>query len=141
MESLTFYTPDTEDKLGSIFFDVGLSCGLPSSEGDVDQQRISLDHELVKNKETTFFARVRGQSMIDAGLNDNDLLVIDKSLAPEDNKIAVCCIDGEYTVKRLRIKTDGIWLYPENPLYDPIQVTPQNDFMIWGIVTNVIKRL
>ena len=97
--------------------------------------------ELIKNKEATFFTRVSGQSMIGAGLDDNDLLVIDRSIAPTHNKIAVCFLDGEFTVKRLRVENDGVWLQPENPEYQAIQVTPENNFVIWGIVTNVVKKL
>ena len=123
------------------FFDTGISCGFPSPADDFKQDRISLDRELIKNKEATFFARVSGQSMIGAGLDDNDLLVIDRSIAPADNKIAVCFLDGEFTVKRLRVENDGVWLQPENPDYQPIQVTSENNFVIWGIVTNVVKKL
>ena len=71
----------------------------------------------------------------------NDLLVIDRSLQPENNKIAVCFIDGDFTVKRLKVDANGIWLQPENPDYPIIKITEENDFMIWGIVTNVIKKL
>jgi DNA polymerase V len=105
------------------------------------QQRLSLDSELIKNKEATFFARVSGQSMIDAGLNDNDLLVIDRSLSPSHNRIAVCFLDGEFTVKRLKVKKEEVWLQPENKNYKAIKITPENDFIIWGIVTNVIKKV
>jgi DNA polymerase V len=100
-----------------------------------------LDNELIKNKEATFFARVSGQSMVDAGLNDNDLLVIDRSLSPAHNKIAVCFLDGEFTVKRLKVEKEEVWLQPENKNYQPIKITPENDFVIWGIVTNVIKKV
>ena len=79
--------------------------------------------------------------MINAGLNDNDLLVIDRSLEPEHNKIAVCFLDGEFTVKRLRVEKDGVWLQPENDNYEPIKITQDNQFVIWGIVTNVIKKV
>lgn len=140
-DALTFFTPTEEQSEGAFFFDVGISCGFPSPAEDFKQQRISLDRELIKNKEATFFARVSGQSMIDAGLDDNDLLVIDRSIAPEHNKIAVCFIDGEFTVKRLQIEKGVVWLKPENENYKPIEVTPENNFMIWGIVTNVIKRV
>jgi DNA polymerase V len=102
---------------------------------------LSLDSELIKNKEATFFARVSGQSMIDAGLNDNDLLVIDRSLTPEHNRIAVCFLDGEFTVKRLKVDGEEVWLQPENKNYNPIKITSENDFVIWGIVTNVIKKV
>jgi DNA polymerase V len=79
--------------------------------------------------------------MIDAGLHDNDLLVIDRSLEPENNKIAVCYLDGEFTVKRLKVKNGTIWLIPENKNYEPIKITEENNFIIWGIVTNVIKKV
>ncbi len=79
--------------------------------------------------------------MVGAGLDDNDLLVIDRSLEPAHNKIAVCFLDGEFTVKRLRVEKDGVWLQPENENYEPIKITEENDFVIWGIVTNVIKKV
>ena len=119
----------------------GISAGFPSPAGDFKQDRISLDKELIKNKEATFFARVSGQSMVGAGLDNNDLLVIDRSLEPTNNKIAVCLIDGEFTVKRLKVENDRIWLKPENLDYKPIEITEQNQFIIWGIVTNVIKKV
>ena len=118
-----------------------MPAGFPSPADDFKQNRISLDAELVKNKEATFFARVRGQSMIGAGLDDNDLLVIDRSIEPQNNKIAVCFIDGEFTVKRLLIKKGKLWLQPENADFKAIEITDDNEFVIWGIVTNVIKKV
>jgi DNA polymerase V len=79
--------------------------------------------------------------MIGAGLDDNDLLVIDRSLEPENNKIAVCFLDGEFTIKRLKVDGNNIWLQPENPKYPIIKITEENDFVIWGIVTSVIKKV
>lgn len=140
-ESLTFFTPDHFSNIDIPFFDTGISAGFPSPAEDFKQQRLSLDRELVKNKEATFFARVSGQSMIGAGLGDNDLLVIDRSLQPTHNKIAVCFLDGEFTVKRLKMEHGQLWLQPENPNYQPIKVTEENNFVIWGIVTNVIKKV
>lgn len=140
--SLTFFTPNESHSLGALFFDTGISAGIPSPTEDFsEQQHLSLDSELVKNKEATFYARVSGQSMIGAGLDDNDLLVIDRSLEPSHNKIAVCFLDGEFTVKRLKVDLEGIWLKPENPNYPIIKITDDNDFVIWGIVTNVIKKV
>ena len=139
--SLTFYTPEATDGAGGQFFDTGISAGFPSPAEDFIENRLSLDEELVRNKEATFYARVSGQSMIGAGLDDNDLLVIDRSLEPENNKIAVCFLDGEFTVKRLRVTKDEVWLQPENPNYPIIQITEDNNFLIWGIVTNVIKKV
>lgn len=138
---LTFFTPENFNTLGAVYFDTGISAGFPSPAEDFKQERLSLDNELIKNKEATFFARVSGQSMIDAGLSDNDLLVIDRSLSPAHNKIAVCFLDGEFTVKRLKVEKDEVWLQPENKNYQPIKITEENDFVIWGIVTNVIKKV
>ncbi|MDT0557983.1 translesion error-prone DNA polymerase V autoproteolytic subunit [Ichthyenterobacterium sp. W332] len=139
--NLTFFTPSSKVSSGAILINSGVSAGFPSPADDFNQERLSLDDVLVKNKEATFFARVSGQSMINAGLDDNDLLVIDRSLEPEHNKIAICFIDGEFTVKRLRVEKDNIWLQPENPNYKAIKITEDNDFIIWGIVTNVIKKV
>ncbi|WP_445732771.1 LexA family protein [Mariniflexile sp.] len=139
--SLKFFTPEDSNNLGAVFFDTGISAGFPSPAEDFKEERLSLDKELIRNKEATFFARVSGQSMIGAGLDDNDLLVIDKSLEPTNNKIAVCFLDGEFTVKRLRVDKEGVWLQPENPNYPIIKITEENDFVIWGIVTNIIKRV
>ena len=138
---LSCFTPEDTESLGAIYFDSGISAGFPSPADDFKEERLSLDRELIKNKEATFFARVSGQSMIGAGLDDNDLLVIDRSLEPAHNKIAVCFLDGEFTVKRLRVERDGIWLQPENEKYQPIKITKENDFVIWGIVTSVIKKV
>ena len=140
-KSLQFFIPKPSKGPGTIIINSGIAAGFPSPAEDFKQNRISLDSELVKNKDATFFARVSGQSMIGAGLEDNDLLVIDRSLEPENNKIAVCFIDGEFTVKRLLIKKGKLWLQPENSKFKAIEVTDDNEFVIWGIVTNVIKKV
>ena len=135
--TLNFFTP-SHGRLEAILINAGISAGFPSPAGDFKQERISLDKELIKNKEATFFARVSGESMINAGLEDGDLIVIDRSLEPKNNKIAVCFIDGEFTVKRLQVKKNKIWLKPENTNYKAIEVKEDNELIIWGIVTNVI---
>ncbi len=138
---LTFFVPEVIESAAAQLFDTGIPAGFPSPADDFKEQRLSLDEELVKNKEATFYARVSGQSMIGAGIEDNDLLVIDRSLEPRNNKIAVCFLDGEFTVKRLRVSDGEVWLQPENPNYPIIKITEDNNFMIWGIVTNVIKKV
>ena len=139
-DGLTFFHPDSNTE-GIPFFDTGISAGYPEPNENHSSQKLSLDDTLVRNKESTFYAKVSGQSMIGAGLDDNDLLVIDRSLEPEHNKIAVCFLDGEFTVKRLKFDAEGIWLQPENPNYPIIRITEDNNFIIWGIVTNVIKKV
>lgn len=139
--ALEFYTPDDSQSLDIVLANTGVSAGFPSPADDFKENKISLDKTLVRNKEATFYARVSGQSMVGAGLDDGDLLVVDKSLDPTHNKIAVCFIDGEFTVKRLKVTPEGVYLQPENPAYDPILVTEHHNFQIWGIVTHVIKRM
>ncbi len=116
-----------------------ISAGFPSPADDFLDASIDLNKALIRNKDATFYGRVKGDSMSGAGIHDGDLLVIDKSIDPKDGKIAVCFIDGDFTVKRIKITKDIIWLIAENKNYQPIKVTKDNDFLIWGIVTNVIK--
>ena len=94
---------------------------------------------IIKHPSATFYGKVKGESMKDAGINDGDLLVIDKSVEPSNGKIAVCYIDGEFTIKKIQLEKDCCWLLPANKAYKPIKVTADNDFLIWGIVTHVIK--
>jgi len=77
--------------------------------------------------------------MKDLGIDDGDLLIIDKSLEPSNGKIAVCFIDGEFTLKKIQLEKDFVWLVPANKKYKPIKVTENNDFVVWGIVVHVIK--
>jgi len=79
--------------------------------------------------------------MIGAGIDDGDILVIDRSLEPQNNKVAVCYIDGEFTVKRIKIEKECVYLIPENKEFQPIKVTNENELIIWGIVTYVIKSI
>ena len=118
-----------------------ISAGFPSPADDFKELRISIDQEVVRNEEATFYARVSGESMQGAGLDDGDLLVIDRSIEPKNGKIAVCYIDGEFTVKRLKVVEDGVFLIPENPKYQPIKVTEENELIVWGIVTYVVKKV
>ncbi|MFD0992385.1 LexA family protein [Tenacibaculum geojense] len=140
-ENLTFYRADTTTSLELPFVVNGISAGFPSPADDFLDINIDLNKHLIKNPSTTFYGRVRGDSMINAGMHDGDLLIIDKSLEPKDGKIAVCFVDGEFTVKRIKIEKDIVWLVAENEKYKPIKVTQDNDFVIWGMVTNVIKSL
>jgi len=118
-----------------------IACGFPSPADDHLDEAIDLNKEFIKNKSTTFFGRVSGDSMQGAGLDDGDLLIIDKSKKPTNDAIAVCFLDGEFTVKRIKIEKDRIWLIAENKKYQPIEVKPDNEFLIWGIVIHAIKSL
>jgi len=140
-ENLIFFQPKQDQSHSMPLAHTGVSAGFPSPADDFKELRISIDQEVVKNEEATFYARVAGQSMQGAGLDDGDLLVIDRSKEPEDNAIAVCFIDGEFTVKRLKVEAACIYLMPENPKYSPIKVTEDNQLIIWGVVTYVVKKV
>ena len=121
-----------------------IKAGFPSPAQDYSENIIDLNRELVKNPASTFFGRAKGESMLDAGISDGDILIIDKSIEPYQDAVAVCFIDGEFTLKRVHfVKEDGqlkeIWLMPQNKEFKPIVVTPDNTFLIWGIVTYSIK--
>ncbi len=138
---IEFFIPDFENQIELPYISSGIKAGFPSPAADFDESKISLDTVLVKNKEATFYAKASGNSMIGAGIDDGDILVIDRSLEPQNNKVAICFIDGEFTVKRIRIKDKNVFLMPENINYKPIQISEENDLIIWGIVTYVIKSL
>ena len=136
---IEFYAPDYSTELDLPFVDVGISAGFPSPADDFIELTIDLNKHLIKHKNSTFFAKVKGHSMKNAGIFDGDLLIIDKSLEPQDGKIAICQIDGEFTVKRIKKENDVVWLIAENEDYKPIKVTEENELMIWGIVIHSIK--
>lgn len=137
--TMDIYSALTETELELPLVSEGISAGFPSPALDFVDLTIDLNKHLIKHPSSTFYGRVKGQSMKDEGINDGDLLVIDKSLDPIDGKIAVCYIDGEFTIKRITLAKNMCWLMPANENYKPIKVTSDNDFLIWGIVTHVIK--
>ena len=127
-----------------------IHAGFPSPATDYMTQAIDLNKELVRHPAATFYGRVVGDSMIDAGVEEGDILVIDKSLEAQDGDMAVCFIDGEFTLKYLRFKdmpaSDGssrrhIRLEPANDRYPAIEVGEGSDFIMWGVVTYVIKKV
>ena len=140
-KELTIYIPEKSYFIERPIVNEDISAGFPSPAEDFKEIRISLDKELVNNEDATFYARVRGNSMIDANIEDGDLLVIDRSIETRDGKIAVCMVDGEFTVKRLKVEKDCIFLMPENKNYKPIKVVEGIELIIWGIVTYVIKKM
>jgi len=139
-KTLTFYSSDIHTTLEFPMIET-IKAGFPSPADDFIEVPLDLNKALIKNPSATFFARVSGNSMEDANISDGDLLIIDRSIMPQDGKIAVCFIDGEFTVKRLQFKGDECFLLPANEKYKPIKVTRENEFIIWGIVTHVIKAM
>jgi DNA polymerase V len=117
-----------------------ISAGIPAPAADYVENTIDLNRELIKNPRSTYIGRVSGMSMKDAGIENQDIVIVDKSLQPSHEKIAVCYIDGEFTLKRIWIVQKEVFLMPENKDYQPIKITPENHFLVWGIVTYVIKK-
>lgn len=154
-----------EDKKGAFapMMESGVHAGFPSPAQDYINSFIDLNKELVRHPAATFFARVVGDSMVDADVNEGDVLVVDKSIEPMEGDMAVCFIDGEFALKFISfrdpadasrsvkaskpgvsydiLKHQRIWLLPANEKYPPIEVTESNDFTVWGVVTYVIKKV
>ena len=119
-----------------------VKAGFPSPAEDM-RERLDLVKLLVKHKASTFFFRISGVSMVDAALDEGDIIIVDRAIDPYNNCKAVCYIDGEYTVKRVEMGGGSVRLMPaneHNSTYRPIEITPENEFMIWGVVTYIIKR-
>lgn len=121
---------DLSSSLPLPYADEGIRAGFPSPAQDYMEQAIDLNKEIVKHPASTFYGRVVGDSMQDEGIEEGDILVIDKSLELMDDDLAVCFIDGEFTVKRVRLEKDVAWLVPSNPDYQPIRVTKDDEFTI-----------
>jgi DNA polymerase V len=120
-----------------------VKAGFPSPAEDI-REKLDLIKLLVKHKASTFFFRVDGVSMVDGGMDEGDILIVDRAIDPYNNCKAVCYIDGEYTVKRVEMSDSGVRLMPaneNNTTYKPIEITPENNFVIWGVVSWVIKKM
>ena len=139
-KDLQLHKIDISTSLPLKYADEGIRAGFPSPAQDYLEHAIDLNQELIKHPASTFYGRVIGDSMRDEGIEEGDILIIDKSLELLDDDLAVCFIDGEFTVKRVRLEPDAAWLVPSNPNYPLIKVTKENEFIVWGIVTYTIKK-
>lgn len=137
---LKIYSVSTDSELQLPLMEGGVSAGFPSPAEDFLDNKIDLNKHLIKNEASTFIAITDGYSMVGAGISNKDLLIVDKSLEPADGKIAVCIIDGEFVLKRLKVDKVGVWLMPENENFKPLLVSEHNNFEIWGIVTYSIQK-
>jgi DNA polymerase V len=149
---MTTRTPCAEIKQARVYFEYDqkihaiplyasrISAGHPSPADDYIEQYINLDKDFVKNPASTFLVIAHGDSMINAGIQSGDMLVIDQKMEPSHGTIVIAAIDGELTVKRLSIKHNVMQLLPENPRYQPIVITTEQHVVIWGVVTFVIKK-
>lgn len=129
------YNPQEIELCGEV------KAGFPSPADDTPHERLDLMRLIVRHPASTFYFRISGVSMVDDNFDEGDIVVVDRSLETSDGAIAVCYIDGEFTIKRIRLDKDCLWLMPSNPKYSPIRVTPDNEFAVWGIVTYIIKKV
>ncbi len=115
-----------------------VSAGPPLPTEDDVERVATLDEVIGATPETTFFLGVEGDSMVDACIHDGDVLVVDRTRPPDDGDIVVAALDGDLTVKRLRLRNGYVFLLPENPDYPPLEVDEYSDLTVWGVVTHVL---
>ncbi len=130
-----------EKKTGAPLYLTPVAAGFPSPADDFIERKLDLHEYLVKNEAATFFLRAVGNSMINAGIHDGDLLIVDRSCQASNNRIVIAAVEGELTVKRIVRRGNKVFLAPENPDYPEIDITEQEYVHIWGVVTNVIHNL
>lgn len=138
---LELFSPEEKSTISVTLSETPVHAGFPSPADDHLESKLDLNKALVKNPAATFFARVKGESMVGEGVDDGDILVIDKSVDPYENCLAVCYLEGEFTLKRVKVDGDNLLLIPANPKFKTIKVSRENDFYIWGIVRYLIKRV
>lgn len=137
----TTHRPELSSERLHVLFEAVVPAGFPSPAADYEEDRLDLNRHLVRNPAATFFVRVTGDSMVGAGIHHGDLLVVDRSLEPRDKNVVIAVVDGELTVKRIRINRRKITLEPENRNYPVREITAETEFEVWGVVTNVIHQL
>ena len=118
-----------------------ISAGFPSPADDHLEKKLDLNSHLIKHPAATFFVRVNGDSMVNAGINDNDILIVDRSLKPSHGKIVIAVVDGQMTVKRLHKRSGKLILMPENNHFKPIEITESMTVEIWGVVVTSIHSV
>jgi len=134
-------SPECGKKIERPVIGTSVPAGFPSPATDYIEGTLDLNDYVIKHRASTFFIRVDGFSMINAGIFPDDLLVVDRALEAGHNQIIIAVLDGEMTVKRLQIIKDEYWLVPENDAFQPIRITEDSGFSIWGVVTFVIHKL
>lgn len=131
-----YITTTTEIKLIS----TPINAGFPSPADDYIEDIIDLNMLMIKHPSSTYILKVKGASMIDAGIFDKSLIIVDASLQTLNNDIAVCIIDGEFTLKRISIEGSKIYLMPENKSYKPIEIKEGSNLTVWGVITWVLNK-
>ncbi len=139
--NMAFLKPEISVPLEIPLAESGVHAGFPSPADDFLEGSLDLNSLVIRHPEATFFARVEGDSMKDEGIVEGDILVVDKSIEPYDGCLAVAFVDGEFTLKRVRKEPDKILLVPANPKYKVIEISPENEFAVWGVVNWVLKNV
>lgn len=127
-------------KVSLPLFDSTVSAGFPSPADDYIENKLDLNEHLIKHPAATYFVKVSGDSMKDANIKSGDILIVDKALIPKNNSIIIAIIEGEFTVKRIKINNNEYQLEPANNKYPVIKVTEDMDFQAWGVVTYAIHH-
>ena len=140
-KELKIFKPDNNSPVEIPLVESSVHAGFPSPADDFLEDTLDLNSLVIRHPEATFFARVEGDSMKDEGIVEGDILIVDKSIEPYDGCLAVAFIDGEFTLKRVKIEPDRILLIPANPKYKKIEVYADNDFAVWGVVIWVLKKV
>ena len=135
------FTADASSEFELPLAEVSVQAGFPSPAEDYIEDRIDLNEHLIDHPAATYFVRVAGTSMVGAGIHDGDILVVDRALEPVDGKVVVASLDGNLSVKRLKKSEDSVYLMAENDEYEDIEITPHNEFQVWGVVTHVIHSV
>ncbi|MEV8082812.1 MULTISPECIES: LexA family protein [Pseudarthrobacter] len=120
---------------------VPVAAGFPSPAQDYFDGRIDLNAHLIKDITSTFVVRVTGDSMERAGISDGDELIVNRALEPRDGSVVIAVLDGELTVKRLRLTATGVVLQAENPKYPDIRVPALSELTIWGVATRCLHHV
>lgn len=118
-----------------------ISAGFPSPAQDYIEENLDLNEYLIEHPMATYFVKVEGYSMINAGIYPGDILIVDRSLEPAHKKIVIAIVDGELTVKRLLSEKEKWYLAPDNPEFEPIEINEDMNFKIWGVVTYAIHKM
>jgi len=141
MKVQAIYYPDQSTECKRPLFTVPVSAGFPSPVEDYIEGKLDLNKYLIKHPAATFFVKVTGNSMIDAGIHPGDILIVDRSIEAADNKVVIAVVNGDLTVKRIRVTKDKVFLISENRNCKPLQIEAETGFDVWGVVTNVIHPL
>lgn len=127
-------------KLALPLYLASVPAGFPSPAEDYIDKKLDLNEFLVRHPAATFFVRVHGHSMSDAGISPGDILVVDRAVEARDGNIVIAALDGELTVKRLKMSKGRILLVAENPDFSPTEIHPEATFEVWGVVTYIIHK-